>query len=92
MHLFIFKPVILLKIVHFYLYIQKKVNITCNSWIISYPYPYYNFYQAFFKTNAAPSPPPPPPRLFSPIGGGAFANFALPGDRAFANSWLFPSF
>ena len=41
--LVIFKPVILLKIVHFYLYIQKKVNITCDSWIFSYPYPYYNF-------------------------------------------------
>ena len=49
--LFIFKPVILLKIVHFYLYIQKKVNIACNSWIISYPYTHYNFYQAFFNTN-----------------------------------------
>ena len=40
MLLFIFKPVILLKIVHFYLYVQKKVNITCNSWITSYPYPH----------------------------------------------------
>ena len=46
--LFIFKPV---KIVHFYLYIQKKVNITGNSWIISYPYTHYNFYQACFNTN-----------------------------------------
>ena len=33
MLLFIFKPVILLKI-------KKKVNITCNSWITSYPYPH----------------------------------------------------
>ena len=42
---------------------------------------------------AAPSPPPPPTplgccgvfaRLFSP-GGRAFATFALPGCRAFAN-------
>ena len=40
MLLFIFKPVILLKIVHFYLYIQKKVNITFNSWITSYPSPH----------------------------------------------------
>ena len=40
MLLIIFKPVILLKIIHFYLYVQKKVNITCNSWIISYPYPH----------------------------------------------------
>ena len=52
MLLFIFKPVILLKILHLYLilYIQKKkVNITCNSWITSYPYPHYNFYQGFFN-------------------------------------------
>ena len=48
---FILKPVILLKIVHFYLYIQKKVSITCNFWIISYPYPHYNFNQATFNTN-----------------------------------------
>ena len=47
MLLLIFKPVILLKIVDFYLYIQKKVNITRNSWIISYPYPDYNFYPEF---------------------------------------------
>ena len=41
---------------------------------------------------AAPSTPPPPSpgycgafvRLVSPEGG-AFANFVLPGDRAFAN-------
>ena len=31
----------------FYLYIQKKVNITYNSWTISYPYPDYDFYQEF---------------------------------------------
>ena len=36
--------------------------------------------------------PSSPPLLFSPIGGGAFANFALPGNWAFANPWLFPSF
>ena len=42
------------------------------------------------------SPPPPPPgycgtlvRLFSP-GGGAFANFAMPGDRTFANPGASP--
>ena len=49
---------------------------------------------------AAPiSPPPPLPmgyygasaRLISP-GGGAFANFALPGGRPFAYPGLFPSF
>ena len=35
----------------FFLYIQKKVNITCDSWIFSYPYLLYNFYQEFFNTN-----------------------------------------
>ena len=36
--------------------------------------------------SAAPDPPPPSPfvRLVS-HGGGALANFALPGGRAFAN-------
>ena len=45
---------------------------------------------------AAPSPAPPPPgycwafaRLVS-LGGGAFANFALPGGRAFANPGAIP--
>ena len=45
----------------------------------------------------APAPSPPPPtgycgefaRLVSP-GGGAFANFALPGDRAFVNPRAIP--
>ena len=47
---------------------------------------------------AAPSPPPPNPglmgavvRLVSP-GGGAFATFALPVGRAFANQGATPSF
>ena len=31
----------------------------------------------------------PPPHLVSP-GGGAFANFALPGGRAFANRGAIP--
>ena len=41
----------------------------------------------------APSPHPPLPfaRLVSP-GGGAFANFALPRGREFANPGPFPSF
>ena len=45
---------------------------------------------------AAPSPPPPPPgycgpfaRLVSPVGW-AFANFVLPGDRAFTNPGAIP--
>ena len=29
---------------------EKKLNITYDSWITSYPYPH-NFYQAFFNTN-----------------------------------------
>ena len=45
----------------------------------------------------APSPPPPPftgycgafARLVSPEGG-VFANFALPGGRAFANPGTIP--
>ena len=44
---FMFKPVILLKIFHFCLYIPKKVNTSCNSWITSYPYPHYNFTERF---------------------------------------------
>ena len=49
MLLFRFKPVIwgviLLKIVHFNLYSQKKklIIITCNLFITAYPYPHYNF-------------------------------------------------
>ena len=38
---------------------------------------------------AAPRPPPSPPPL-PPGYRGTFANFALPGDRAFANPWAFP--
>ena len=44
---------------------------------------------------AAPPSPPPPGycgtlvRLFSP-GGGTFANFAMPGDRTFANPGASP--
>ena len=37
----IFKSAISLKFIHFRLCIQnKRVNITCNSWITSYPYPH----------------------------------------------------
>ena len=45
---------------------------------------------------AAPNPPSPQgyrgafARLFSP-GGGEFANFALPGDRAFVNPRAIPN-
>ena len=43
----------------------------------------------------APSGPPPPGllRAFAclvNLGGGAFANFLLPGDRAFANPGAIP--
>ena len=36
---------------------------------------------------AAPRPPPPP---LPPGYCGTFANFALPGGRAFAIPWAFP--
>ena len=45
---------------------------------------------------AAPSSPPPAPGYCGPVaglvslGGGAFANFVLPGGRAFANPWATP--
>ena len=50
MLLFIFKQVILPKIVYFFVLSEKKINFTCSSWITSYPYLHYNFYQAFFNT------------------------------------------
>ena len=33
-----------------FVHLEKKLNITYDSWITSYPYPH-NFYQAFFKAN-----------------------------------------
>ena len=47
-----------------------------------------------FHLSPAPTPPPPGycgafARLGSP-GGGVFANFALPGDRSFANHRAIP--
>ena len=40
----------------------------------------------------APSPSLPPPPYYCLVisGGGAFANFALPGRRAFANAGAIP--
>ena len=52
MLLFIFKPVVLLKILHFYLifYIQKKkVILLVIPGLLHIRYPHYNFYQAFFN-------------------------------------------
>ena len=48
MLLFMFKPVILLfQSFIFVCTFRKKVNISCNSWITSYPYPHYNFTERF---------------------------------------------
>ena len=68
--------------------LNKAVNVYSFALVLDYLLGAFNLPLMHQSIPAAPSPPPPLPtppgycgafaRLFSP-GGGAFANFALPG-------------
>ena len=49
MLLFKFKPVIFTQN-HSLLIVHPEKKVICNSWIIPFPYPHYNFYQALLNT------------------------------------------
>ena len=75
--------------------IEEEKGDCFPSLLVALPFPSILFPLMHQSIPAAPTPPPPPgycgafARPVRPVGG-LFANFVLPGGRAFANPGAFP--